>query len=121
MNGSTTKRRYTVKRIVLVVLFLFVAMPMMAQAWTLQWNAVTNYTDGSAIAKPVKYTVWADGAQIGVNVSATSFLLPAPGSGVLHLYEVAAVVDNVTGAKASVNFTSPYLTPAVPGAAVVVP
>ena len=89
--------------------------------FTLTWQAVTTYTDGSAIVKPVKYTVWDTGAQIGSNLSATSFLLPNPGSGVTHFYEVAAVVDNVTGGRAGVNFTSAYLTPATPGGVAVVP
>jgi hypothetical protein len=109
------------RKSLIAVLILFVGVPIVAQAWTLQWGAVTQYTTGEAISKPVKYTVWIDGTQAGNNISATSFLLPNPGSGVAHVYEVAAVVDNVTGGKASVNFTSPYLTPAAPGAVGVVP
>lgn len=104
----------------LALLTILLLSPLMV-GWTLQWGQVTTYTDGSAISKPVKYTVWDNGVQIGSNVSTTSFLLPNPGSGVAHVYEVAAVVDNVTGGKASVNFTSPYQTPAVPAAPAVVP
>lgn len=103
-----------------VFLTILLLSPLMI-GWTFRWDAVTKYTDNTTITRPVTYTVWDTGTQIGNGISATSFLLPNPGSGVNHFYEVAAVVDNVMGGKASVNFTSPYQTPAVPGAPSVVP
>ena len=106
------------KKLALITVLLL--SPLMV-GWTLQWGAVTRYTDNTVITRPVSYAVWDTGTQIGAGVSATSFLLPNPGSGVTHFYEVAAVVDNVTGGRAGVNFTSAYLTPAIPGSPAVVP
>lgn len=41
------------------------AFPLLALAETLSWNAVTTYTDGSAITSPVTYTaVWSTSSSL---------------------------------------------------------
>lgn len=85
-----------------------------AGAWTLSWNAVTTYTDNTAITDPVTYDAWADGAPIGTGITGTSVVIPDPGHGQAHFYEVAAVVNGVSSTRAGLNWTSPLGVPLPP-------
>jgi hypothetical protein len=105
---------------ILVLLALFVATTSFA--FTLSWNAPTAYTDGTPlVGKTIYYDAWADGVRFYNHGTATSVTIPAPGSGLTHLYEVAAVVDNVSSARAGFSWTSPLVVPAIPGNLRVVP
>ena len=107
------------KRLLLVVI---VALSPFIVGWTLQWDPVTTYTDNTTIVgKTVFYDAWVDGTRFYLNGTATSVVIPAPGSGLTHLYEVAAKVDNVSSARAGFNWTSPLATPVGPGNLRVVP
>lgn len=98
---------------ILVLLALFVATTSFA--FTLSWDAPTTYVDGSPIVgKTIFYDAWADGAKFLTKGTATSVALPAPGSGVTHLYEVTAIVDNVSSARAGFNWVSPLTQPGGP-------
>ena len=99
---------------IIVLLALFVATTSFA--FTLSWDSVTMYTDNTTIpvTKTVFYDAWADGTRILLNGVATSVTIPAPGSGVSHLYEVAAKVDNVSSAKAGFTWVSPLSLPGGP-------
>ena len=79
---------------IIVLLALFVATTSFA--FTLSWDSVTMYTDNTTIpvTKTVFYDAWADGTRILLNGVATSVTIPAPGSGVSHLYEVAEYVGD---------------------------
>lgn len=56
------------RKIVMLSLSLSLAIaafPLLARAETLSWNAVTTYSDGSAIASPVTYTaVWSTSSSL---------------------------------------------------------
>jgi hypothetical protein len=96
------------------VLLLAVSFVLFS-GFTLQWDAPTKYVDGTNIVgKTIYYDAWADGAKFVTRGTTTSAVVPDPGSGVAHLYEVAAIVDNVASAKAGFNWTSPLAQPAGP-------
>lgn len=113
------------RRILSVLLILFVAVPIVAQAWTLQWGPPTKYTDGSAITRPITYTVWDNSVSptvpLASGITVASYPLSGVGSGVAHRYEVAAVVDSIPSERVGVSWTSPFQVPETPGAAAVVP
>jgi len=97
-------------------ILLLVATFVLFSGFTLQWDAPTTYTDNTVIpaSKTIYYDAWVDNARFLTRGTATSFAIPAPGSGVTHLYEVAAVVDNVSSARAGYTWTSPLEQPLNP-------
>jgi ABC-type glycerol-3-phosphate transport system permease component len=103
------KRRMRMKRL----LMLLVAFVLFS-GFTLQWDPVTTYTDNTAITNPVTYKAWMDGTPTATGITATYVTISNYGSGVPHLLEVAASVDNVDSARAGLNWTSPLATPAHP-------
>jgi len=99
------------KRIVLLAIAF-----VLFSGFTLQWDAPTMYVDNTVIpvSKVIFYDAWVDNAKFLTRGTATSIVIPAPGSGVTHLYEVAAVVDNVSSARAGFQWTSPLEQPLNP-------
>lgn len=102
----------------IVVILLFIGT--LANAETLSWNIVNTYTDGQVISKPVTYNVYDNAYHatnpIATGVSGASWFITNKGSNVTHGFEVSATVDNVTGGKsARLGWTSPPLSPEVPG------
>ena len=105
------------KRLLMLVVAFF-----LFSGFTLQWDPVTTYVDGSTISgKTVMYDAWVDGTRFYLNGTATSVVIPAPGSGLTHLYEVAAKVDNVSSTRAGFSWTSPLFLPVGPANLRVVP
>lgn len=106
---------------ILIFSLLLVLWAPMAFSWTLQWSPVTKYTDNTVITRPVTYDTWVDNVSLDTGLTGISTTLPPPGSGVTHLYEVAAVVDNVSSTRAGLNWTSPLSQPEDPTGLLVVP
>lgn len=103
-------------------LLILLAAFVLFSGFTFQWDAPTTYVGGAPIVgKTIYYDAWDNNVKFLNRGTATSVTLPAPGSGVAHLYEVAAVVDNVSSARAGLNWTSPLEVPAGPGNLRVVP
>ncbi len=111
------------KKAILLLAVIVAVMSTNAGAFTLRWDPVTTYTDNTVIpiTKTVFYDAWADGTRFLLNGTATSVVIPVPGSGVSHLYEVAAKVDNVSSVRAGFTWTSPLTQPGGPANLRVVP
>ena len=105
----------------LLVLGIVVLWSPMVFGWTFQWGPVDKYTDNTVITRPITYNTWLDNVPFGTGLTGTLIPIPSPGSGVNHLLEVAAVVDNVSSARAGLSWTSPLSQPGIPGGLQVVP
>ena len=103
-------------------LMMLLGMFLLFSGFTLQWDAPTTYVDGTPLTgKTILYDAWVDGAKFYDKGAATSVVLPAPGSGVAHLYVLTANVDNVSSDKVGFNWTSPLFQPVGPANLRVVP
>ena len=98
------------------LLFVGPTLVRAATQYQVYWTPSTQYTDNTPITKQVAYSVFVDNVLVASGVLTTAQDLPAMGSGVAHRVEVAAVVDNVSSGRAGVDWTAPFLTPAMPGA-----
>jgi len=99
-------------------ILLLIAAFVLFSGFTLQWDAPTTYTDNTLIpgTKVIYYDAWVDSTRFLTRGPATSVTIPAPGSGVTHLYEVPAIVDNVSSARAGFTWVSPLSQPQAPAA-----
>ena len=102
------------RRLVMIVSVLCLLFAGEAFAFNLSWNPVTQYTDNTVIAAPVTYNAWADGVSIGTGITGVSVVIPDPGHGIAHYYEVAAVVNGVSSTRAGLDWTSPLGVPLPP-------
>ncbi len=116
------------KKILFLLLALFVAVPLIAQAASMMWQAPTNYADNVATQIPaadqarIVYTPyygpsatgpWTAGMTTAAGV--TTVTLPDPGPGQTRWYTVDATLDGQTSAKGvAASKTVPFKVPAAP-------
>lgn len=108
--------------LVALILALATLSPVHALAETLSWNAVTTYTDGSAIGTtPVTYTaVWSTNSSLAsptplassVSTTSTTFSIATAGMprGTTVYFGVRSTVNGVTSAYSS---ALPWAVPTV--------
>jgi len=78
----------------LVLLALFVAVP--AYPWTLSWDPVTTYTDGSPVEPskmPVRYEAKKDNVVLITNTTATSIAFTDTGHGLTRSFTMKAMLQ----------------------------
>ena len=116
------------KKTLILVLALFVAAPLIAQAATMTWQPPANYADNVATPIPaadiarIVYTPyygssatgpWTAGTMTAAGV--TTAILPDPGPGQTRWYTVDATLDGQTSAKGvAASKTVPFKVPAAP-------
>jgi hypothetical protein len=117
------------KAVILSLAFALViaASPLLAHAETLSWNAVTTYTDGSAITAPVTYTaVWSTSSTLAstttlassISTLSTTFNVTtaAMPRGSTIYFGVRATVGGVNSAySAPLSWLVPTIAPSSPG------
>lgn len=77
------------KKSILLVLILFVAVPMSAQAFRLYFTPATQYTDNTAITAPnlpVMTDVWVDGQVLAVGATSSPVNISDNTFGATHEY-----------------------------------
>ena len=111
----------------LAVALVALVLPLLAQAETLSWNAVTTYTDGSTISSPVTYTaVWSTSSTLASPVTLASSISPtsttfnvttaAMPRGSTIYFGVRATVAGVNSAFSTpLSWVVPALAPSIPG------
>ena len=119
------------KRMLLV--FLLLTLPLTAWSATLSWDAVTTYTDGSAISGAVTYQpFWATDAalttqhNLGSAIAGTSvpFSIDTEGMprGSSVYFSVRAIASGVASANANpLSWPVPNKAPSAPGNLRIVP
>jgi len=113
------------KRIlVLVLLALLVAVP--AYPWTISWDPVTTYTDGSPVESvklPTRYEVRKDNVVLVTGTTATSFTFADTGHGQTRSFTAKAVLQ--TGEESvwspAYSWLVPLGVPKTPSGFVIVP
>lgn len=105
------------------------AFPLLSHAETLSWNAVTTYSDGSAISSPVSYSaVWSTSSSLASpttlasSISTTSrtfnITTAAMPRGSTIYFGVRATVGGVNSAYSTpLSWLVPVSTPPVPSLA----
>ena len=109
---------------VIVLLALFVAVP--AYPWTISWDPVTTYTDGSSVEPsklPARYEVRKDNVVLVTGTTATSFTFTDTGHGLTRAFTAKAVLQ--TGEESaespSYSWIVPLGVPKIPTGFVIVP
>ena len=103
------------------------AFPLLSHAETLSWNAVTTYSDGSAITSPVSYSaVWSTSSSLAspttlassISSTSTTFNITtaAMPRGSTIYFGVRATVGGVNSAySTSLSWLVGTLAPSIPG------
>jgi len=101
-------------------------MFLLFSGFTLNWQAVTTYTDSTPIgpeANGVFYNVEMDGTQTATNIAATSWVIPAVAKKSAHTFRAQTVLGTgeVSAWTAPFAWTSPTANPVAPSGMSVTP
>lgn len=107
-------------------LIMLVGMFLLFSGFTLNWQAVTTYTDNTVIgseANGVFYNVEMDGSQTATKIAATSWAIPAVAKKSSHTFRAQTVLGTgeVSAWTTPFVWSSPQGSPAAPSGMSVTP